>query len=547
MADQRKAHGYDAIVIGAGVSGLYQLYRLREAGFTVRVFEAGSDVGGTWYWNRYPGARFDSESWTYGYSFSEEVLQEWEWSEHFSGQPETLRYLNYIADKFDLRRDIQFDTRVTAATYDESVQRWTVEYEGGSASAQFLIPAIGLLSVPTLPTIDGMDSFEGLSFHTGQWPHEPVDFTGKRVAVIGTGATGVQVIQAVAQTAGTLTVFQRRPNWCAPLHNSPISSGEQLKIKSSYPEILALCNETFGAFVHRPDERMALDVTPEEREALWEKLYAEPGFGIWMANFRDLLIVEDANRLISEFIARKIRERVHDPDLAEKLIPKDHGFGTRRVPLESGYYEVFNQDNVSLVDLMETPIVSITSTGIKTADAEYPFDIIIYATGFDAVTGAFDRVDIRGIGGERLVDHWAEGPRTYLGIQYAGFPNLLAIVGPHNATTFCNMTRCVEHNVDWITGLICYMRDNSYTSVAPTPEAEEAWTRHVDEISSMFLFTKVDSWFTGINRNLSAKQRRHVVVYPGGAPAYRARCAEVLANGYEGFVFEQAAVGAQSG
>jgi cation diffusion facilitator CzcD-associated flavoprotein CzcO len=537
MSDSVATQGYDAIIIGGGLSGLYQLYRLREAGLSVRVFEAGGDVGGTWYWNRYPGARFDSESWTYGYSFSEEVLQEWEWSEHFSPQPETLRYLNYIADKFDLRRDITFNTRITAAAYDETSRQWTVHYEGGSASSRFLVAAIGLLSVPTLPAIEGKESFQGQAFHTAEWPREPVDFRGKRVAVIGTGATAVQLIPEVARTARTLTVFQRRPNWCAPLHNSAITGEEQRKIKSSYAEILAVCNETFGAFVHRPDERMALEVTPEEREALWEKLYAEPGFGIWMANFRDLLLVEEANKLISDFIARKIRQRVHDPAVAEKLIPKDHGFGTRRLPLESGYYETFNRDNVELVDLLETPMVRITPAGIRTTEAEHEFDIIIYATGFDAITGAFDRIDIRGVGGRRLVDHWAEGPRTYLGLQFAGFPNLLAIVGPHNATTFCNMTRCVEHNVDWITNLICYMRDRSYTSVAPTTEAEDAWTRHIDDIASMFLFTKVDSWFTGINRNLPAKQQRHVVVYPGGAPAYRARCAEVVANGYEGFVF----------
>ena len=309
MADQADAEAYDAIIIGAGVSGLYQLLRFRELGLSTRVFEAGSDVGGTWYWNRYPGARFDSESWSYGYSFSGEVLAEWEWSEHFSAQPETLRYLSFVADKFDLRRDIQFNTRVNAAVYDESTHRWEVEFEDGSrASARLVVAAVGGLSIPTMPAVAGIDSFQGASFHTGQWPHEPVDFAGLRVAVIGTGATGVQVIQEVAKTAGTLTVFQRHHNWCAPLHNRPITEDEQPQIKASYPEIFAKCAETFGAFVHRPDERMALDVTEEEREALFEKLYAEPGFGIWMANFRDLLLVEAANAKIG---TASCRERVY--------------------------------------------------------------------------------------------------------------------------------------------------------------------------------------------------------------------------------------------
>ena len=391
------AMDFDAVVIGAGVSGLYQLYRLRELGLRVRVFEAGTGVGGTWYWNRYPGARFDSESWTYGYSFSQELLEEWDWEEHFAAQPETERYLNYVADKFDLRRDIQFRSRVTAAHYQEDTRSWDVILEDGRRyTTRLLITAIGVLSAATMPTIPGVATFQGQSCHTHYWPKEPVRFEGKRVAVIGTGATGVQTITEVAKTAGHLTVFQRTPQWCAPLHNAKIGKEEMNRIRADYPEIFARCQETYGCFIHATDPRATFEVTPEEREAFWEKLYGEPGFGIWMGNFRDILVDREANTLISDFLARKIRQRVKDPAVAEKLIPKNHGFGTRRVPLESGYFEVYNQPNVTLVDLNETPIERITPTGIKTSDAEYAFDIIIYATGFDAITGAFDRIDIRG-------------------------------------------------------------------------------------------------------------------------------------------------------
>src|SRR5438445_6776766 len=411
------AAGYDVIVIGAGISGMYQLHRLRGLGLRVRVFEAGDGVGGTWYWNRYPGARFDSESWTYGYSFDDEILQEWEWSEHFAGQPETLRYCNFVADKLDLRRDITFESRVLSATFDEAENCWEIETDDGRrARARFLISAVGPLSAFTMPNIPGVDSFQGEAYHTARWPHEPVTFEGKRVAVIGTGATGVQTITEVAKTAGTLTVFQRTPNFCAPLRNSRIDAETQRKIKSTYPEIFARCRETWGGFIHQAEPRSALAVSEEEREAFYEKLYAEPGFSIWMANFQDLMIVPAANATITAFISRKIRERVHDPDVAEKLIPKNHGFGTRRVPLESGYYEAYNQDNVHLVDINETPIECITPAGIKTSDAEYEFDLIIYATGFDAITGAFDRIDIRGIGGQALKDTWVDGPQTYLGL-----------------------------------------------------------------------------------------------------------------------------------
>ncbi len=528
----------DAIIIGAGIAGMYQLHRLRELGLSVRVFEGGSDVGGTWYWNRYPGARFDSESYSYGYSFSEELLQEWEWSEHFAPQPETLRYLGFVADKFDLRRDITFNSRVATAAFDEAENLWEIETEDGRrARARFLITAVGPLSAHTLPSFEGLDSFAGESHHTARWPHEPVDFAGKRVGVIGTGATGVQVIQEVAKTAAHLTVFQRTPNYCAPLGNRPIDEMTQRQIKATYPQIFERCRESHGAFLHASDPRAALEVTPEEREAFWEKLYAEPGFGIWLGNFSDILVDQKANDLISEFMRRKIRERVDDPAVAELLVPKDHGFGTRRVPMETRYYEVYNQENVHLVDVREVPIERITPRGVKTANAEYELDILIYATGFDAITGSFDRIEIRGEGGRKLKAKWADGPRTYLGIQTVGFPNLLTLVGPHNAATFCNIPRCIEQNVEWVTDLLRYMRDKGHERIAPTEAAENEWTKHVYDIAALSLLSKTDSWFMGVNQNLPDKKRTFLA-YAGGSPAYRAKCDEVAANGYEGFVLD---------
>jgi cation diffusion facilitator CzcD-associated flavoprotein CzcO len=527
---------FDAIVIGAGISGMYQLIRLRELGLSARVFEAGEGVGGTWYWNRYPGARFDSESYSYGYSFSKELLEEWSWSEHFAAQPETLRYLEHVADKFDLRRDIRFSSRVRRATWDEAGNAWEVEIDDGHrARARLLITAVGPISAPTMPNIEGVASYRGESYHTGLWPHTPVDFRGKRVAVIGTGATGVQVIQEVAKTAGHLTVFQRTPNWCAPLGNRPIDAATQKRIKASYPEIFAQCRETHGQFLHKADPRNALDVPAAEREAFWEKLYHEPGFGIWMGNFRDILIDARANALMSEFMARKIRERVQDPAVAEKLIPKNHGFGTRRVPLETNYYEVYNQPNVRLVDVRETPIERITETGIRTSDADYAFDVIVYATGFDPVTGSFDRIDIRGRGGRTLREKWSDGPHTYLGLSVEGFPNMLTLVGPHNSATFCNIPRCIEQNVDWVAGLLRHMQAHGYVRVEPTARAETEWTAHVYDTAKKMLFAEVDSWFMGINTNVPGKQKRTFLLYAGGGPAYREKCDEVAADGYRGF------------
>jgi cation diffusion facilitator CzcD-associated flavoprotein CzcO len=522
---------YEAIIIGAGMSGLYQLYRLRELGIKVRVFEGGTSVGGTWYWNRYPGARFDSESYSYGYSFSKELLQEWDWSEHFAGQPETLRYLNYVADKFDLRRDIQFQSRVIAAVYDEDTRSWGVTLEDGShVRARFLITAIGPLSTPTLPRITGRDDFEGQSFHTARWPHEAVDFKGKRVAVIGTGATGVQTIQTIAGDVGHLTVFQRTPNWCAPLHNGKIDAATQAKIKAGYPEMFARCQETFACFIHTPDPRGAFEVSDEQREAFYEKLYAERGFGIWQGNFRDILIDRKANATISDFVARKIRQRVKDPRTAEKLIPTNHGFGTRRLPLETFYYEVYNRDNVELVDLTETPIERITPEGIRTSARNYQFDIIIYATGFDAITGSFDKIDFRGIDGVRLTDKWRSGPQTYLGLMVDGFPNMTMLMGPH--TALGNIPRSIEFSVDWVTRLLRFAHDSGLTRLEATAAGVASWTDHVRALGVGLLSNEVNSWMTGINSNVDGKQTRIVARYSGSAPAYRARCEDVAASGY---------------
>jgi cation diffusion facilitator CzcD-associated flavoprotein CzcO len=522
---------YDAIVVGAGISGLYQLYRLRELGLRVLVLEAGTGVGGTWYWNRYPGARFDSESYSYAYSFSKELLEEWNWGEHFAPQPETLRYLNHVADRFDLRRDIRFRSRVATAHYQDATRTWEVTLEDGARfRSRFLITAIGVLSAPVMPRIEGVDTFAGQSCHTARWPHEPVSFEGKRVAVIGTGATGVQTIQEVAKTAGHLTVFQRTPNWCTPLHNRKIGAEEMAELKAGYPEMFKRCQETFACFLHTPDARGTFEVTPQEREAFFEKLYASPGFGIWQGNFKDILTNREANAAISDFVARKIRQRVKDPTVAEKLIPKNHGFGTRRVPMETFYYEVYNQPNVQLVDVKETPIERITAQGIKTSTGDFEFDIIIFATGFDAITGAFDRIDIRGVNGLPLKDKWAGGPKTYLGVMVEDFPNMMMLMGPH--TALGNLPRSIEYNVEWVTGMLRHARDHRLTRVAATAAGVESWTDHVKSLGVGLLSNEVDSWMTGVNRNVDGKDTRIIARYSGSAPAYRARCDQVAAEGY---------------
>ncbi|MGB6563858.1 MAG: NAD(P)/FAD-dependent oxidoreductase [Candidatus Binataceae bacterium] len=525
---------YDAIVIGAGVSGLYALYKLRELGLSARVFEAGTDIGGTWYWNRYPGARFDSESYTYQYSFSQELIDEWKWSEHFSGQPEIERYLHFVADKFDLRRDIECNARVATVIYDEADKRWEIEtHNGVRACARYVICATGLLSAHQFPDYEGVEDFAGLSLHSARWPKEPVDFTGKRVGIIGTGPTAVQIIQTIAPDCEQLTVLQRTANWCTPLRNRPITAEEQGALNEKAHEIFALCKRTWAGFIHEPDPRTAMDVPKQERLARYQELYDRGGFALWLGNYSDSFMSQDAADEVAEFLATKIRERVTDPETAEKLIPK-HTFGTKRCPGEKNYYETFNRDNVRLVDLRETPIKKITLTGIETGNELHELDVIIYATGFHSVTGELLRMDIRGQHGRSLQEHWSDGPRTNLGVQFSGFPNLWAIMGPHNPAVFCNIPRCVETNVEWIVDCIRYMRENGFETMTATPEAEDAWTKRCYESAKGLLINEMqDSWFFGSTNPENVRGR--FLLFAGGVPLYRKIFAEVAAKGYEGF------------
>ena len=487
-------------------------------------------MGGTWYWNRYPGARFDSESYTYGYSFSEELLQEWDWKEHYSGQPENERYLNYVADKFDLRRDIEFNARVASAVYDEREDRWQVQTEDGRrASGQFLIAAVGNLSAGYVPNFEGIDSFQGSWCHTSRWPKEGMDLAGKRVGVVGTGATAVQLIPEIADEVAHLTIFQRTANYCAPLRNGPIDPEWQREIKANYPEIFKKCSETPGAFMHAFDPRSALEVPEEERLAQYERLWAEPGFKKWLANFQDIMTPGEANEDYAEFVRNKIRERVKDPVVAEMLVPKDHPFGSKRLPCETGYYDVFNRDDVLLVDVREAPIERIIPKGIQTSGAEYELDVIIFATGYDAGTGSLTRIDIRGEGGQTIKDKYAGGPRNYMGLQSVGFPNLFIMPGAGAG----NFTRGCEPVVEWVADCIGYMRQNEFKHISATPEAEEAWTEYVAEAGANLLRTKADSWFVGANIPGKA---RVLLGSPDSAPVARAKRAQVAANGYEGFL-----------
>ncbi len=531
---------HEVIVIGAGVSGIYQIKRLTDLGIDAIVLEGDDDLGGTWYRNRYPGARFDSESYTYGYSFSKELLDEWHWKERFSAQPENLRYLNHVAEKFDLRRHMRFNARVEAMDWHDEDRHWDLSLTDGSRfRARFVITSLGPLSIPTLPHYEGMDQFAGPSFHTYHWPKEPVDLAGKRVGVIGTGATGIQVIAEIADKVGHLTVFQRRPNWSTPLNNSPISDEEMGEIRARYDEIFANCAASPGGFEHVPDPRRFWTVSAEERRELWDHLYDQPGFAILAANFPDIFFDEEANQEVSAYIADRIRQRVDDPATAEKLIPKDHGFGMQRLPLETRYFEAYNRDNVDLVDITANPIERMTETGIETAGQNgaehHELDIIVYATGFNAITGGYDQVEIRGIDGQTLGDKWRDSPSTYLGVFNQGFPNLFMVAGPQSVSGSTNFPRAIETGVDWLTDFLEHVIEHDITRVEATAEAEADWVDEVVRAHERMLFRRSKGWFTGYNANVAGHEEGKIryQAYFGGAPRYSEVIEQVAADGYQ--------------
>ncbi len=538
MSDTPTAPGpdVDAVVVGAGFAGLYAVYRLREVlGLSVRGFEAGDGPGGTWYWNRYPGARCDSESFYYSYSFSDELQQEWTWSSKYPEQPEILRYLNHVADRFDLRRSITFSTKVVAATFLEDRDCWEVRTDGGEVlTSRFIVSAVGCLSAANLPPIPGLERFEGDWYHTGAWPHTGVDFTGKRVGLIGTGSTGIQATPPIAAQADHLFVFQRTPNYSIPARNRPLSHDEWEAIKAEYAEIRSKCRESWGGFPYERSEMSALAVSPEEREAKYEQLWAEEGgFKFLYGSFNDFLTNQAANDTVADFIRRKIHDIVKDPVVADKLSPRDYPYGTKRPPIDTDYYETFNRDNVTLVDIREAPIVEITRHGLRTTEQEYDLDTIVFATGFDAMTGSLLRIDVRGKGGLSLRDKWAHGPQTYLGLQVAGFPNLFVITGPGSPSVLTNMPLAIEQHVEWISDCIGYLRDHGLTRVEATEDAEGKWGEHVSEVADATLFPKTNSWYVGAN--IPGKSRVFMP-YVGGFAPYQQLCDDVAAKGYEGFV-----------
>jgi acetone monooxygenase len=528
------AQRVDAVVIGAGFSGLYQLYRLREQGLKVRVIEAAGDVGGTWYWNCYPGARTDSPSHVYQYWFSDELLAEWDWQERFPAQEETERYLNRVADKFDLRRDISFNTSVTSAHWDAGQERWQVSTDTGETiDTQFLITCTGPVSAPLVPPFPGHESFRGPIVHTARWPRSGIDLSGKRVGIVGTGATGIQVIQSIASQVETLTVFQRTPNYAIPIRNPKYDDADRAAIRARYPETRQRVWDTFVGFDVDIDPRNYADVSPEERRETMERLWADGSLLFWVGGFKEVFFDPQVNEEFSNFVRTKIRARIHDPKVAEKLVPSDHGFGTRRVPLENGYFEIYNRSNVRLVDLREQPIERITEKGLKTTAAEYDLDVLILATGFDASTGTLTRIDIRGRDGLSLKEHWARDIRTAMGLQVHGFPNLFTTSAPFApGAAFCNAPTCLQQQVDWIADCIRYMREQrGAKTIEATPELEASWIAHHDEIANMTLISKTHSWYTG--SNVEGKQRR-VLGYLG-VGNYRQACEAVKAKDYEGF------------
>ena len=521
----------DVLVVGAGITGIYQLYRAREAGFSVQLVEAGSGVGGTWYWNRYPGARFDSESYTYGYLFSKELFDEWEWQEHFAGQPEIERYLNHVVDRFDLRRHMRFDARVTSAVWDSRAGCWdvTLGSDGSVVRARYLVAATGVLSVPYTPEVPGRSSFWGAQHHTGRWPSEPVDFRGKRVAVVGTSSSGVQVVPTILGDVASLTVYQRTANWCTPLNNTPIAPEEQAQLRADFEDLCEILNTSVSGFAHPVNERTAFSESADERQAFYEKMWNSPGFMKLTSNYADLLFNEAANDEWCEFIADKIRSIVRDPAAAELLIPKDHRFGEKRPPFVVGYFEAFNDPKVTLVDLRSTPMMQITETGIETTDGVREFDIIVWATGFDFGTGALARMGIRGRDRLLLVDHWADGPSTFLGLQTRGFPNLFFPGGPHAAAG--TNPRYNGDQVDFLTDVLVHARSRGYDVIEVSVSSEERWTRMVDKGAAKTTFGTIGQYVGG---NIPGKPKRYLL-NTGGRPKLFEVISDTRANDYAAF------------
>ena len=527
------AREFDVIIVGAGISGMYMLYRMRKLGLSARVIEAGSGVGGTWYWNRYPGARCDTDTMEYSYSFDEDLQQEWEWPERYPTQPEILSYLNHVADRFDLRPDITFDTRVEAAIFEEATNRWQVKTDDeAELSTRFLIMATGCISEPNMPSFDGMETFTGPIYHTARWPREGVDFSGLRAGIIGTGSSGVQAIPVIARQAEHLTVFQRSPQWSVPAHNRPVHPDLVAEIKADYAGFRARNRlQSAAQLSHIPgNDFSAMAVSEEERQRIFEERWQLGGFPFY-GSFNDIQLDLDSNRATADFVRAKIRKIVKDPTLAEMLSPA-YTIACKRPVLDSGYFETYNRSNVLLVDISGTPIQAITPSGIRTADADYDLDIIIFATGFDAMTGALLKIDIQGRNGLTLREEWAAGPVNYLGLHVHGFPNLFTITGPGSPSVLTNMMVAIEQHVEWVTDCINYMVEHSHARIEATEVAQEAWVAHVNEVAGNTLQVTCHSWYLGAN--IPGKPR--VFMPLPGFPPYLEKCEEVVANGYEGFV-----------
>ena len=524
------SRAFDAVVVGAGFAGLCMLHRLRGIGLTARVFEAGTGVGGTWFWNRYPGARCDVESLEYSYQFDDELQQEWQWTERYASQPEILRYLNHVADRFDLRRDITLQTRIASATFDEAANRWTVRTDAGDeVSARFFIMATGCLSSTNTPAIPGRETFTGPMLHTGRWPHEPVDFTGKRVAVIGTGSSAIQAIPLIAEQAAHLTVFQRTANFSVPAQNRPLTAEQQRAVKRDYAALRSRGAQMAFGFDTRSSELSALAVSDAERQAEYEDRWAQGGLP-FLGSYADMLFDRAANATAGHFIRGKIRAIVQDPVVAEKLLPKGI-VGCKRLCSDTDYFATFNRPNVTLVDLTTSPIEAIAERGVRTATAFHEVDCLVFATGFDAMTGPLLRVDIRGRGGRTLREKWAEGPRTYLGLSSAGFPNFFIITGPGSPSVLSNMVPSIEQHANWIAACVAWMDARGLHRIEASPEAEDAWVTHVNEVADATLYPSCNSWYLG--SNIPGKPR--VFMPYLGFPAYVEKCDQVAAAGYEGF------------